>query len=730
MLTAIVLVLAALLAGAGFGLVWRRLEEIASELRQVRALLEAREPAQQPAQQSATVTALARPVVVKAGASTGAPRREDPDEPVLFPLGGPSDDPFDDSWVVKPATRNPQPAAETAPAQRPAPAPRAAAIAPIRRGGVDLEAPLPSFPTPPRQQGGGFKLPPAPFLHALGAAAAMAAPATALAFGAPGAAVGAAAFVLVLAGLALSLRRGFGLIGWVAALGSGGWAYWAVTQGLALAAPWWVAGALTAAALAGLARAHLSQQAGLGGLTAAFMAAAAFAMAAQFAHVGGLAALGAIIAAAALLGASAAALELIHVGAWLAACAGLFLLGGRDDGVIWFAPACAWTGALFLGIAAVRTPVLGAAGTVLAATGALAPIAAALMLHAVGRELATTWEIAAALVLIGAALAGILTLAARRAGALQSLGWAAFPLGFGAPAAAALGALIALPAPFAATALAALAAATAFVNSRWPLPLWRLDTALLGLAAAASAFAAIGLFVDGARQIGWLIVLFGAAAPAALAFAAARALGPSAPISAMAFEALTLVAAVAAASGLVRLAYAPSPGAPLDFGEAGLHAAVWLAIALLVWLRAARGAWLVRQWGAAALAGAALCVLLGGPATVLNPLWGTVRDPAVGAPIANLLAAGFLAPALASWAHFVAWRGRTRAQIAVGAATVLTALWALLEIRRAFRGPDLAGPWSVEEFGAYAGAACAGVILWTLGRGALQRQAIRSSSTI
>lgn len=723
MLTATLLTLAVLVTGAGFGLLWRKLEELRAEIRDLRALLEERDAAarQQPSAsaQPSNITALSRPVVVRA---TPAPARnpEPEEEPSLFPPAAkpPSDDPFNDSWVIRqaPPTR--------APATRPAPPP-------AERRAID-----PALPPPPRRP----SLPPqrgerfTSTQRLLIAGSVMLAPAIALLFNAPPAAVAIAALVLLAAVLAASLRPGWSVLAWTAAIGGGAWALWAVSNEAIGAHPIAAASSLAFAAVLGLAHARVSALAGPGGLLALGMSAAALLLSDH--ALAGLGAFGAIAALAALIGASRASLELIHVGAWISACLWLFLLGARPDAAIWYAPAAAWTGGLFLAIAAVRAPALAERGTVIAATGALAPIVAVLMLHASARTGAApwtfdqAWQCALALCVIALALAGILALCANRARSLSALGWAAFPLGFGAPAAAALAAIVALAPPFAATALAAIAAILALLNTRYGHPMWRFGGALAGFASVIAALAAIGDFALSPRDLtATLTIVLGAGLPAALALLAARAFGSSAPISAMGFETGALLLGVAALSGLIRLAYAETPSAPLDFAEAGLHATLWLTLALLIWLRARRGAWLVREWGAAVLGGAALCILLGGPLTALNPLWGAIRDPATGAPFANLLALGFAAPALAAWGHYIAWRGRGRGVVAAAAGVVLTTCWALLEVRRAFHGADLAGPLSLAEFGAMLGALAACAALAAAARAALVRQTISSRST-
>ncbi len=714
MLLALLLILVTAVLGGGLGLVLRRLDELANEIRELRASLEARQQPAPPrrAQEAARApasTAMARAEPVRAGAGDVI-ERAPPPEP-LFPA---SDDPFDDAWVSA------APAEEQQPARREAHSPPAP-LAPQRQ----IAAAAPAFPAP-RQSAPYRPLEPwtsHPLARVAAAAALLSAPA--LPLGAPALVIAGVALALTLALLGFSLRRGWGALAWVAALGGGGWALWA-SQSLAQT-PMIAAAGVAAAGGAAALHARLKFQAGPGLALAALTTGALLMMAnAYAAPAPAFAALGLVIAALAVAGASAEELDSLHVGALLGACAGLFVLGGRDEAVIWFAPACAWMGGLFLAIAAVRAPALGARGTMTAATGAIAPILAALALHFAARGLASAWEIAAALAFIAAALTGILALAARRAGGLRVLGWAAFPLGFGAPAALALASGIALPAPFAATALALITVAAMAANMRWPSPIWRFDAAVTGALAALSACGAFAIFSLSERDLGGVLAAsFGLAAPALAAGLCARLAGQRAPISANVFESGALIAGVTALFACVRLAYAPEPYAPIGFAEMGLHASVWLALAALLWARPQRGAWLVRQWAAGALAAGALIALALGPLLLLNPLWGQDPEPAPGWPIANTLALGFALPALAALAHGVLWRGDVRSLAGYGAAAICGAVWGLLEIRRAFHGPALAGPASAVEIASYLGAAGLAVIAVTL-----LRYTMRSNSTI
>jgi len=725
MLGTIAILIAAAAAVAALGLVWRRLDELTNEVRALRAMLEAREaPAPQQPVQAAT-RAVARPVVVAVSpepaaperAAARAPERESEPEP-LFPAA--SDDPFDDGWVIRGrGGQRPRPAPQRQQPYTPPP--------PFNAPSNDLPAAFPSFPTVPSLPDMGrtparpvsTRVQPGPLIAAV---IALTAPALGFAFGAPPLAIGAVVVTLLVAILGVSIWRAIAGLSWVAAIGGGAWALWAASAGEALLP--WSAGALVLVAAAALACAMAGRERASGAVLAGFCAIAAYTLVANVAAgvAAPLAALAAIVALAAIAGASAQRLELLHVAAWFAACAALLLLSARDEAVLWFAPAGAWLGGLFLACAAVRAPLLGARGTVIAATGAIAPILAALSLHGSGHGLGAHWALAAVLIVIALALGAILVEAARRAGSVSALGWAAFPLGFGAPAALMLAALMTLSMPFAAPALAALAAALMGVNLRWPHPLWRFSAAFAGVASAFAAALAIGLFMLASQQQAYAIAALGLALPAALAFAAAWAAGPRAPISATAFEGGAIMLAALALSGAARAFFAEGQAvtAPITYAEAGVHAALWAALAALLAWRGRKGAWMARQLGATVLALSALAAVLIGPATALNPLWGSWREPILGLPVLNGLALGFGLPALAAWGLWWMWRDRTpRGQIALGAAALLTAAWIGLEIRRAFHGALLAErPTTIGELGIYAAAFGAAVIAVTLTRGA------------
>lgn len=719
-MTAVVLLILAIVLGGGLGLIWRRLDELHGEIRALRAALEAQQSAPggpRPGQSApgATVTPLSRPVVVRVAGASPAPAPES-DEPTLFPISNPSDDPFDDSWVIK----------NKAPTQQ-----QQAQRAAITRAGTDLtRAPVIQAPMAAPAKSRSFErsdyLTPE-LKRVLAACAALLTPAIALAFGAPAAPVAAVALGLVIACLFVSLRTGFAALAWIAAAFAAGWTLWAAADGILAEASPWSAVALAALGAAALAHAAITRLAAPGGMIALTVAAGCFALGASDLNAA-LVALAAVVVGAALVGASFVALEHIHVGAWVSAGIALYLLQGRADAAqIWFAPAAAWLGALFLGIAAVRAPRLGAKATVLAATGTTAAIFAVYSIHASRYGLTEPWAAALAFVAVAAALACMLAQSARAAGAIEALGWAAFPLGFGAASSFTLALLIALPAPLGATGFATAAGAALLLNARYAHPLWRFTAALLGVGAIVQAIMSLALFLDADTfALAATILCFGIAAPAVLALGGAWAASDRAPVTAMAFEAGAIALATLALSGFVRalMAGGPASASAVTYAEAGLHAAAWLGLAFLLAARSGKGAWLVRRFAAIALVGGALAVLAAGPLTALNPLWGVWREPVAGVAVFNLLLAGYAAPAALIWGAYAFWRGHAAAPFALGAAAVLTAAWIGLEIRRGFHGPELAlGATGYAEIGIYVAATGAAVIAASLARAALARNA-------
>lgn len=378
-----------------------------------------------------------------------------------------------------------------------------------------------------------------------------------------------------------------------------------------------------------------------------------------------------LIAAAALVGAANLRLEPLHGGSFVAALAGLYVFSGQPDAALWFTPAAALIGALFLGIAVVRVPQLGPRGVLIAGTGALAPLATIMALHAAQHGLAERLGAAGALAGLALLLAGVLALAAVR----RQEGPAALKLTAWVLAAAALACVVgatalAAPAPVAAALLMAGALALAATE-------WRLAAGLQNVLAAAAALASGALAWISATQTltetapipAWIALAAGVGAPALLAALAARAARAREHVIASGwFETIASASAVACFSVALRLTF--SGGAPLlaPIGglEASTHVCVWLLAGLLIGVSdkrartSFRGA-MITALSLAALAGGlvALTVWLGGAPNLhdVSPL-------------------ALASPGLLLGAHWRYWRARgavMRTRAALGLATLLGA---------------------------------------------------------
>src|SRR5262249_39839369 len=158
-----------------------------------------------------------------------------------------------------------------------------------------------------------------------------------------------------------------------------------------------------------------------------------------------------------IVGAVSLRSEPLHLAGFAATLIGLFVLSGQPSAAIWFTPVTAWAGALFFGVAAVRTPYLGARGMTLAATGALAPLLGIAALYDSHQGLADARAAGAAFIVLALMLGGLIAAAAQRqhrgVAALKMTLWVLAAAAF---AAAVAGSLLAFPAPFAASALAAI----------------------------------------------------------------------------------------------------------------------------------------------------------------------------------------------------------------------------------------------------------------------------------
>lgn len=494
---------------------------------------------------------------------------------------------------------------------------------------------------------------------------------------------GMSAAVVVAGGLAVALAmtllglryewRAAAWAGWITATG---WALLGFATGAAQASPITYSVFLTFCGVAGVIHAHV-RRAHAGSATALAMATMALALASQVGVIGPAgAAFGLIVTAAAIVGSLSLRLEAVHLAAFGAALVGLFVLSGQDAAAIWFTPAAAWAGALFLAIAFIRVPQLGARAVAIAGTGALAPLLAIGALHWAQHGLADRFAAAGAFAVLAIALGGLIALAAlRREAGLAALRVTLWVLSIGVFVALSAAILLALPAPLAASAFAATALGLAVLNARLPDAAWRTFACLAAMAVGVMALASAQmLLAELSGWNAWLLVLTGLALPAALLGAGATFTHPAgARITTATFEVLVFALAVAAASLAVRLLF--SAGAtllsPVSFVEAGVHISVWLAAALLLASRSRRGAGAARMAAATTLSLAALVAAAFAGGLWLTPYW-IERAAAETAPLQHA-PFGFLLPAFLAWAHWVFWRARgaevrTRTAFAAGAA--------------------------------------------------------------
>ncbi len=397
-----------------------------------------------------------------------------------------------------------------------------------------------------------------------------------------------------------------------------------------------------------------------------------------------------LVAAAALLGAANLRLEPLHGGSFGAALAGLFVFSGQPDAALWFTPAAALIGVLFLGIAIVRVPQLGSRGVLIAGTGALAPLATITALHAAQHGLVERLAAAGALAGLALLLAGVLTLAAtRRQEGPAALKLTAWVLAAAAFACVVSAAALAAPAPIAAMLLMAAALVIAATE-------WRLPSGLQSLLAAAAALASAALaWISAAQMLGesapiptWTALAAGVGAPALLAALAARAaLRREHVIAAGWFETMAWACAIACFSLALRLALSGAAPllAPIGGLEASVHVSAWLLAGLMIGASDKRARTSFRGAMVTALNSAAL---LGG----LVALTAWLRGAGASAPeLRDISPLALAAPALLLAAHWRYWRARgavLRTRAAFGLATLLGAAALSLGVVQARIGAD------------------------------------------
>lgn len=541
---------------------------------------------------------------------------------------------------------------------------------------------------------------PSGLVRGLVLATAAAAPALGFAFRLEPAFIIGAGVLVGAAMMLLALRPAYRVAAWAGALTAPAWAAAGLISASAFAHPIIFATAALGAAMCGLVYAH-RVSIGPGTALVLAMSAATLALGSQIGMVSpaGIA-FGSIVAFAALIGATNLKLEPLHIGAFLAALVGLFVLSGQDAAAIWYTPIAAWTGALFLGIAFIRVPELGARGATLAGTGALAPFAAIASLYAAQQGLADRIAAGGAFALLAIALMTLTVLAARRLDrGMARLKLAAWVLAAGAFASAF--ASIALAAPPALAAALFVAGALALIATDSNNALFRVFAGLAAVSALPFAgIAAERVLAEAPGLPAWANLALGFAAPALLAGATTHfAQRRDHVVTAAVFEIIAFALAVAGASFTIRLVF--TSGAPLlqpiGDSEAGAHIALWLAAALAI---AGRGPpRSVNELAACALALCALCASL-----IVCAYWLSEYSQPLGASPERLHPAALALPALLFGAHWAFWRGRNaafNARVALAAGSLLGAATMTLAVMSA-RAPLDSSDWVSAVVGAIA----------------------------
>ncbi len=506
------------------------------------------------------------------------------------------------------------------------------------------------------------------------------APAFGLLAGAPAIAMTGAGMVLGAVMLLAALNPSWRDAAWPGVLTASAWALAGFAFAAAPAHPIATAACAALAALGGLIEARLGR-AGPGAALAAAMSLSLLALGAQSGMVGAPGfAYGAIVMGAALLGASALRLEFFHHGAFVAALAGLFVLSGQPAAAFWFTPAATWSGALFLAIAIVRAPQLGARGAAIAGAGALAPLAAIAALHAARHGLADALAAGGAFLALALALVGLIAVAAaRRERGLKALGLTLWMLALGAFVALFAALALNLAPPLTALTLMAAALALLALDLTHPHAAWP------GLALVSAALSLLFAGLTGALVLaetapGWASLGLGFALPAALAAAsAALARRSERDISAGLFAFASFALALAGAALALRLVF--SFGAPLlapiGAAEAAAHACVWLLGGLAIGAKAGG----VRKAASAALWLAALAT-----AVALAALWlyAYASEPLLALAAFSTPSVVALAALLA--AHWSFWRTRKQdfsARVSLAGAALLAAAALSVEVLKA-----------------------------------------------
>jgi hypothetical protein len=469
---------------------------------------------------------------------------------------------------------------------------------------------------------------------------------------------------------------------WVGAVGGLLWSLIGLGTNAAMFAPIAFSSAATFAGGAGLA--HLTlRESQRGAVLAGGMGVSLLWLGASIGMIGAAGAgLAAMVTAAALLGARNLRSEPLLYSAFATAGVGLFVLSAQESAAIWFTPAAALAGILFLAIAFVRVPQLGPRGGAVAGTGAAASMFAVGALYVSQHGLANPWAASAGFVALAATFAGFITLAAqRRGGDVQRLKLTLWVLGFTGFASIASAIFIVAPTPLCAALMAALALGFTLLDLRFRTLAWRVFTvASLTFAAMAEWTSAQSFLTTLPIWPRWAIILVAFAAPTALAAAAAHIARPGAKLAADMFETFAIIGAIATGIMTLRFAFSPAEFAllPLGFLEAGAQITLMLGASLALAATQRRE-----------LAGLALILALALGA-VASAFW--LTDTWIERPYAALAPYGFALMAGLLWAHWVFWRNRAanvRTRVTFAAAALATAAFLTLLIVNGAEKPAL-----------------------------------------
>lgn len=247
-----------------------------------------------------------------------------------------------------------------------------------------------------------------------------------------------------------------------------------------------------------------------------------------------------------------------------------------------------------------------------------------------------------------------------------------------------------------AQAAAALIFAGAFAWQGWRMLRYAaLAGATLALAHALSPAFTIASFTGGIPLWFALVIL---ASAAALLFAAGHVAARRDPRE-IVDEALSsagiILVITAVAHGLHWLVTGGAGSAVSGFTENALRALTLMVAGFIVMPRQKQEVGPIAAWRGHVLIGLGLLYVLLGPGVATNPWWGDASESVIsGPPIFNALALAFLAPAAIAFAsaNRLYTRQRLPARLLAASGGVLMLLWAVLEVRHAFHGADMATP--------------------------------------